>query len=99
MANLATFNVPLDGLRQLMGLPESVRIVRCHALPNQFAGGEDCLRFVIESPDLPATPDGEEIPFVVPRYELNADTYRKFKGFRTVRLTVQEAAGVSDDHL
>lgn len=95
---LATFNVPMDGLRRLLGLPDTMRIVRCHALPNMYVG-EDGIRIVVESADLPALQPGEEVPLVSARYSLSGDTYRRFEGFRHVRIIHEEPAGETDDAL
>lgn len=98
MRRVATFNVPMDGLARLLGFPPGMRIVRCHALPHQF-GDEDGVRFVVESPELPPVGPNEETPFVVPRYTLNADTYRRFEGFDVVDLIVRQKAGAVDDSI
>lgn len=100
MNHLATFNVPLDGLRQLLGLPETMRIVRCHAVPNMYVG-EDGVRFVVESPDLPPLEPGEEVPLMSARYQLREDndTYRKFLGFQVVRIVHEQPGGTIDDGL
>lgn len=95
---LATFNVPMDGLRRLLGLPDTMRIVRCHAVPNMYAGA-DGIRVVVESADLPPLEAGEEVPLVVATYSLSGDTYRRFEGFRHVRIIHEEPAGATDDAL
>lgn len=83
MSNVVQFTLDLDTLRQLMGLPESVRIVRCHSVPDAYVFA-DGMRFVMESPQFPDAPTGSEIPTVVPNYDQSRDGSMRFKGFQIV---------------
>lgn len=95
---MATFNASLEGLRQLLGLPPEMRIVRIHTMPNQY-GADDGVRLVVESPAIPDPLPGEEIPFVVASYDLRGAEYRRFNGFKLVTLAAEEQAGNVDDGL
>lgn len=80
------FVCTLDGLRDLLGLPQSCRIISLKEIDNAIAGKES-VRFVIEDVEnFPETEIGDEIPQAVPHYKLQNDqdgnpVIRKFTGW------------------
>lgn len=60
----AKFSIPLDDLRELLGLPETATITGVdHSYP------QDALVVWVKSPDLPEIEWGEQAPICSPEFE------------------------------
>ena len=91
MNNLAVAHCDLDSLRDILGIPESVRIIGAQVIPHHVAGPNgSAVRLVMESPEFPPIRDGESIPMVNLQYTSHGENHRRFDGFQPVVLMSPE---------
>lgn len=94
-AHVGQFLCSYDTLRLILGFPESTIIRNISTIPYALHA-ENCVRIVLEDPNIPEVKQGEEIGSVQPQFKI-AYEFRQFNGWGLDKVEEPESIPVIRD--